>query len=78
MARRRLLTYPDQQAEAIAKHYAAHATIALQILKMVELRRQAGAYLDHDLIILRLVEVIKKNHWHDFGIELKWSRERRK
>jgi len=72
MARRRLLTYPDCQAEAIAKHYAAHATIALQILKMLECRRHAGGYPELDRSIQMLVDEIKNNHWHDFGIELEW------
>ena len=72
MARHRLLMYPDCQAEAIAKHYAAHATIALQILKMLECRQHIGGYDELDRSIQMLVDEIKNNHWHDFGIELEW------
>lgn len=78
MARRRLLTYPDYQAEVIAKHYASHATVALQILKLVECHRSAGSGSNYPMIdhtIQMLVDTIKDSHWHDFGIELNWENE---
>jgi hypothetical protein len=71
IARQRLLKYPDCQAEAIAKHYIAHATVALQILKMLECC-QSGAYPEIADSVQMLVSVIKNNHWQDFGIELEW------
>lgn len=73
LARYRLLTYPNHQAETIARHYVAHATMALQLLKMVE-TRQHNNFPELDSRIQILVDVIKNNHWHDFGIELEWPR----
>lgn len=72
MARHKLMKYPDHQAEVIAKHYVAHANIAMEILKMVECARHTGAYAELDRSIQMLVDEIKNNHWHDFGIELNW------
>lgn len=73
MAFQRLEEHEHHQAEAIAKHYAAHATIALQILKMVECRKYTGGHPELDRSIQMLVDEIKNNHWHDFGIELEWK-----
>lgn len=72
LARVRLSQHPHLQAEAIAKHYTAHATIALQLLKMLECRRHIGCYPELDRSIQMLVDEIKTNHRHDFGIELEW------
>lgn len=73
IAHERLRRFPEHQAEAIAKHYAAHATTAMQILKMIEARRGTwDATPNLDQAIQMLVEQIKTNHRHDFGIELEW------
>lgn len=64
-----LAEHPYQQAERIAKHYVAHATIALQIL---ELLKHKGESKDIELCAERLVNEIKRNHRHDFGIDLEW------
>lgn len=72
IARRRLLNYPDQQAEIIARHYVAHARSAQALLQLVESRKHVLSSPDVDSVIQRLVDEIKNNHWHDFGIELDW------
>ena len=72
MARGRLTQHPHLQAEAIAKHYTAHATIALQLLKMLECRNHTETWPELERSIQMLVDEIKTNHRHDFGIELEW------
>ncbi len=74
LAHERLSEHPHLQAEAIAKHYVAHATTALQLLKLVECRRYSGSYPELDRCIQMLVDEIKTNHRHDFGIELEWPK----
>lgn len=67
-----------QQAEAIARHYVAHAQIALQALRLIELRQQYEQHLGRNPLnstISRLIETIKSNHARDLGIELEWPRE---
>jgi hypothetical protein len=66
-----MLRDPIYQAERIAKHYLAHATISKYLLDMIELYKRSQ---DTDLIPLieRAVQEIKSNHAYDFGIELKW------
>lgn len=77
LARHRLAICPDYQAEAIARHYASHATLALELLKPVELRRQSAVFHGDDNSLNHTIEMlvgqIKNNHWHDFGIELDWK-----
>ena len=68
----KLSKYPEFQAEAIAKHYVAHAMIALQLLKLTENRRHDESAQDLEYLIKMLVDQIKTNHLHDFGIELDW------
>lgn len=72
MARERLSLHPHLQAEAIARHYTAHATIALQLLKMLECRRHTETWPELERSIQMLTDEIKTNHRHDFGIELEW------
>lgn len=81
LAQRRLRGRPLQQAEAIAKHYAAHATLAINLLHLIEAQREAAqqdsgtpAAIDAaaNAYIAYHVEEIKRNHLHDFGIELEW------
>jgi hypothetical protein len=72
MARGRLTQHPHLQAEAIARHYTAHATIALQLLKMLECRRHTETWPELERSIQMLVDEIKTNHRHDFGIALEW------
>lgn len=72
MARRRLEQHPHLQAEAIARHYTAHATIALGLLKMLECRRHNETLPELERSIQMLVDEIKTNHRRDLGIELEW------
>jgi len=68
----RLLQQPWSQAEAIAKHYLSHASIAKDILEMVRMRGdQPDARLDET--INQLTTIITNNHRADFGIELVWE-----
>lgn len=65
-----------QQAEAIARHYVAHATIAAQLLNTIEASRQFKSPMPElDRFISYMVNTIKANHAKDFGIELEWTVE---
>ena len=70
----RLWECPEEQAEAIGRHYAAHAKIAMELLKLIELRRYATdtTNANADAAIAYLVEQIKRNHRHDLGMALEW------
>lgn len=73
--RNKLMIYPEEQARAIARHYASHAYMANRLLSLIELRDIAD-YEQHNVIcwkVDRLVEQIKNNHLFDLGIELDWS-----
>jgi hypothetical protein len=72
LAHERLRRFPEQQAEAIGKHYAAHATLALNLLELVRARRGSDDPTNLDAAIAHCVDQIKRNHRHDFGIELEW------
>ena len=65
---------PEYQAEVIAKHYASHATLALQLLELLKARRYGGATENLDSAIAWTVDQIKRNHRHSFGIELEWPK----
>ena len=69
----RLHRFPEAQAEAIGRHYAAHTKIAMEILKLIELRQYATDTTNVDAAIAYFVEQIKRNHRHDFGIDLEWA-----
>lgn len=71
-AYRRNYLFPEREAETIAKHYVAHALLAQQILKLVEMGKQGPQTEELNLLIKRLVRDIKQNHLHDFGIPLEW------
>lgn len=73
LVRQRLSESTEGQAEAIARHYIAHANIAENLLKMVEARKHTGGYGELDRAIKMLTDEIKNNHWNDFGIALEWS-----
>ena len=68
----RLHRFPEQQAEAIGKHYAAHATLALNLLELLRARRYSDDPTNFDAAIAHCVDQIKRNHRYDFGIELEW------
>lgn len=71
--RRRILLDPDQQAEAIARHYAAHAMLAKDTLDMIAIKRRYDHQTpDLDMAIQTQIDAIKANHLKDFGIELEW------
>lgn len=76
---RMLSEHPKAQAEAIAKHYAAYANIALDLLNIVEAKRHAPTGADttsSDDAIRYLVDEIKQGHAHDLGIQLDWPNEK--
>ena len=62
----------DRQAETIARHYIAHATLALNLLHLIEARRHSSDPVNLDAAIDHCVQQIKRNHMYDFGIELEW------
>lgn len=70
----RLSKFPEQQAETIARHYTAHATLALNLLELIRARRYSDNPKDLDAGIAYHLEQIKRNHRHDFGIELEWPK----
>lgn len=69
---------PEGQAEKIAKHYCAHALLALQLLRFCEIKRNCKFdsdltnFLNTDFAIRNLTDDIKRNHLYDFGIPLEW------
>jgi hypothetical protein len=72
LAYERMMKCPECQPEAIAKHYAAHATLALNLIELCKDRRYSDNPQELDAAIAHCVEQIKRNHRHDFGIELEW------
>jgi hypothetical protein len=72
----RLCMYPEDQSLAIASHYAAHAQVAKELLRLIA----ALEYVHPDVVdglnitINNFVEIIKTNHRHDLGLELKWAK----
>ncbi len=72
LAYERLKRLPEMQAEIIAKHYAAHATLALTLLKLIQARRYSDNPSVFNSEIAYCMNQIKRNHQYDFGIELEW------
>lgn len=72
-----LANHPEREAEIIARHYVAHATLALEILQLLEMRRYS-ADSGETAIVKRCVEFIKRNHKYDFGIPLEWKSNEQK
>jgi hypothetical protein len=72
LAYERMLKCPEAQAEVIAKHYVAHATLALNLLELTRSRRCSDNPQQLDAAIAWHVEEIRRNHRRDFGIELEW------
>jgi len=68
-----LANHPHLQAEAIADHYSSLAAVAMDMRKMVELRRRSGGSPEMDRCIERLTKEFVDHHREDFGIELSWS-----
>ena len=69
----RLQAHPHLRAEAIADHYSKLATVAMELRKLVEMRRYHGASPEGDRAIEHLTEEFVKHHLTDFGIELSWK-----
>lgn len=73
LAHRSFYEHPETQAEKIARHYTAHAILALHLLDMIDARRnvqfaEPTAMLENlDFAIEYCVNKIKTNHLHDFG-----------
>jgi len=63
------------QAEAIANHYVAHAHIAQQLRKLVEMSRRCKSCCAPgvDQVIDFMVAQIKSGHLHDLGLFLEWG-----
>ena len=74
VAYEKLSRFPSEQAEAIARHYVAHAQISMQIIALVEARRHSASQDSFDAAIDYCVQQIKQNHKYDLNIELKWPR----
>ena len=75
MQRERFWQHPEDAATIIAKHYVAHAMLALQTLEMIKAREFAprppfGTCSDIDWAITKNIEDIKKNHLFDFGTHI--------
>jgi len=73
---RRMIQGDDMtEAEIIARHYLAHVNVAQQILAIVKMSEgQPYPPDEHIKAFLKYhVDLIKTNHAHDFGIELKWK-----
>ncbi len=64
--------HPEIQAEIIARHYASLATVALNLLQLIEARRYLENAVEMDKCIEFFVEQIKTHHWQDLGIKLEW------
>ena len=78
--REMLAEYPHLQAEAIARHYAGYATIAMQILKLLrvlETSRYKDDCAELKALIKAQVDKIKAAHREDLGLELEWPKEDR-
>jgi hypothetical protein len=68
-----LASHPHLQAEAIANHYSKLATMAMDLRRMVELRKCASAPTpEMDWAIKSVSEKFAEHHLADFGIELSW------
>ena len=75
MVYKRLQDFPKMRAEAIAKHYASLASIALQLLHIIEATRYAPPTenMEHaECAIEYLMKQIQHAHAADFGIPLDW------
>ena len=60
------------QAEAIARHYVATATTALNLFKIIEASRHKPMTDDTIGVIRFVADKLRAAHAHDLGIELSW------
>lgn len=67
-----LREYPQARAEAIARHYVAHANVALQMLHLIEFLKGKHNN-DGSEILSRMVRDIVERHETDLGIKLDWD-----
>lgn len=71
-----LVGHPERQAEAIIHHYAAHASMAIDVFRVMEKYRglhpqdHPDHYRDY---INHAVYLIRRGHLADFGIPLEWE-----
>lgn len=76
MTHDRLARNPEQQAEAVAHHYTRLAALSMNLLELVNIRRQYplryGGELT-DKAIETLMEAIREAHLKDLGIPLEWK-----
>lgn len=73
LARRRLVGSASEQARAIAKHYVRHAMLAQTLARLLEAQCLRCAHPDAESLIQSMVNQIKRDHLHDFGIALEWE-----
>jgi NADH:ubiquinone oxidoreductase subunit E len=71
---RRLAGDPLAQAEAIARHYTAHAHSAMCLLKLIQSTRGQLTPAVREVIQL-MVAQIQAGHLHDLGLYLDWRYE---
>jgi hypothetical protein len=72
----RLQAHPHLRAEVIADHYSKLAATAMELEKLVDMRRRYAGSPEMDRCIERLAEEITNHHRADFGIELSWQNVR--
>lgn len=76
LARERFYLNPKSEAVAIAKHYASHAILAMQILEVINQLQciPPGTEVGPNVLqfIFENVKIIKQNHLIDFGLKLEW------
>lgn len=67
---------PVRRAQAVARHYAAHAALALEILNMVEGMEQYDIKPEIGEPTARLLlEQLQRAHLADLGVPLEWPAE---
>ena len=66
----RFWQHPETLPEAIAKHYCSMALLALDLGKLLTMRRELGSNVDLDYLITTSCQQIMKAHLSDLGSEI--------
>lgn len=66
-----LAHHPATQAQAIAEHYVRYATMAKQVLDLLEYQRRFNVHENYPAVSM-LIGMIKVGHKADLGITLEW------
>lgn len=72
LAYSRLSQHSHLQAEAISRHYVAHATMAMNIMYLIKLRSPFRSNPELESVIESQIAIIKTNHANDLGVVLDW------